>query len=541
MINIDLFPFCVVIYKKVNNDFIVIDLNNKLQKTTNINKEDIVGHKFPQIFTNVQESCLLDAMLRVEKTGEKEVLDIIDHKENVYRKNTIIKLEDKTIGIFFTDISETKKLEYLLTEQRNTFQNVMKDSDVISIQGYNESHEVIYWNQASQKIYGYSTKEALGKKLEDLIIPKHMREEVYNNIENWKHNGVDIPSSELTLVDKYGNDVQVYSQHKKLQISANKYEMYCIDIDLRRTKKLQKELLEQRNFLRTIFDTIPDLIWAKDLHGKYITCNSKFEKFFGQKQNQIMGKNDFDFVDKNLAEFFVKNDKIALKRGIPTTNEEYLVFADGSYKGDFETIKTPIKDELNQITGVLGISRDISLRKNYEKQLREFANKDNLTGLSKRTILIDRLEQILKQRDLKDRQCAILFIDLDGFKDVNDTKGHHIGDELLIAVAKKLKTIVREGDTLARFGGDEFLLLVENINLKSDASKVAKKIIDIFKDTIYIEQYTLNITASIGISILPNNSIVSEDLLCKADDAMYQVKKHGKNGYMFYDEIKDHP
>jgi len=118
-----------------------------------------------------------------------------------------------------------------------------------------------------------------------------------------------------------------------------------------------------------------------------------------------------------------------------------LVFADESHKGDFETIKTPIKDSENNVTGVLGIARDISLRKDYEKQLLNFANTDNLTGLSNRVVLTDRLEQVLNQRNSKDRQCAILFIDLDDFKKVNDTKGHHIGDELLIEVSKRLRNL----------------------------------------------------------------------------------------------------
>lgn len=164
-----------------------------------------------------------------------------------------------------------------------------------------------------------------------------------------------------------------------------------------------------------------------------------------------------------------------------------MVFADESHKGDFETIKTPIKDSENNVTGVLGIARDISLRKDYEKQLLNFANTDNLTGLSNRVVLTDRLEQVLNQRNSKDRQCAILFIDLDDFKKVNDTKGHHIGDELLIEVSKRLRKIVRKGDTVARFGGDEFILLLENISNQSVTSYIAKKYLNYFKNLYTLE------------------------------------------------------
>jgi len=127
--------------------------------------------------------------------------------------------------------------------------------------------------------------------------------------------GIEIPASELTLKDKDENDIHVYSQHKMMQVSLETKEMYCIDIDLSSTKKLQKELLIQRNFLKAVLDAIPDLIWAKNTDGTFLTCNTKFEKFFGAKEDAIVGKTDFDFVHKELAEFFQKNDKIALDRG----------------------------------------------------------------------------------------------------------------------------------------------------------------------------------------------------------------------------------
>lgn len=214
-----------------------------------------------------------------------------------------------------------------------------------------------------------------------------------------------------------------------------------------------------------------------------------------------------------------------------------MVFADESHKGDFETIKTPIKDSENNVTGVLGIARDISLRKDYEKQLLNFANTDNLTGLSNRVVLTDRLEQVLNQRNSKDRQCAILFIDLDDFKKVNDTKGHHIGDELLIEVSKRLRKIVRKGDTVARFGGDEFILLLENISNQSDTSYIAKKVLELLQEPIYIGKYILYVSASIGISICPDDGEKAEVLLCNADDAMYYAKEHGKNTYKFHSKL----
>ena len=539
-IDINLVPICIAIYKKDGDDFIFVDFNKAAEKVESILKKDIVGCKLTDIYPNMKKFGLIDVLLKVEKTGINETFDTTFYKDNRisgYRKNEVIKLPNGNIVTYFTDTTDEKNLEILLEEQKNMFQKVMQDSEAISIQGYDENHEVVYWNSASEKIYGYSEKEALGKKLEELIIPHSIKKYVYNAVEKWMVNGIEVPTSELTLKDKDGNDIHVYSQHKMMQVSLDKKVMYCIDIDLSSTKKLEKELLSQRNFLKTIFDAIPDLIWAKDTNGRYLTCNTKFEKFFGAKEDEIVGKTDFDFVDKDLAEFFIKNDKVTLDRGIPTINEEYLIFKDESYKGNFETIKTPIKDNENNVTGVLGIARDISLRKDYEKELLNFANTDNLTGLSTRVVLTDRLEQVLKQRNIKDRLCAILFIDLDNFKKINDTKGHNIGDALLIEVSKRLRSTVRKGDTVARFGGDEFILLLENINNQSDIILIAKKVLEVLQESIYIGKYILNISASIGISIFPDDGEKAEVLLHNADNAMYYAKKHGKNMYKFYTAI----
>ena len=543
LFDIDFMPTCVSVFKKENANFILIDANKRAKKLDKL----ILGQNLTQIYPNAKEIGLLEVMIKVEKSGKNEIFEnqySTHQKEPTCRHNEIVKLPNGHVALFYADNNSFKKLtnpEELLQKKKNMFQEVMKSSTAIAVQGYDVNHKVIYWNKASENIYGYTQKEALGKNLEDLIIPIEMQSIVSQLVEDWHNKNIPIPSSEMTLIDKYGNDVHVYSQHEMIQVGLNEKEMYCIDIDLNKTKKLQDELIAQRDFLKTIFDIIPDLVWVKDVEGKYISCNRKFEQFFGAKECEIIGKTDFDFVDTELATFFRKNDKLAIKNDKPTINEEYLEFADGSQKGDFETIKIPIKNTQNICTSVMGIAHDISLHKIYQQQLLHFANTDRLTGLSNRVVFADRLDQLLKHRDSKNRYYAVLFIDLDDFKEVNDTKGHNIGDNLLIEVSKKLKKVVRKGDTVARFGGDEFLLLLEQINSPQDAAIVAQKTLDSLKEPIYIEKYELFVSVSIGISVFPSDGVSTEILLCNADSAMYYAKKHGKNNYKFFDEIKGRP
>jgi len=550
-LNIDLLPISVAIYKKDDDDFIFTAFNKQAEITENISAEKLIGKKLTEVFPGVKEFGLFDVLARVEESGESELFNTELYKDeriSGWRHNEVVKLSDGLVAAFYSDKSIEKELEEesiklqneltkiknAIEEQKSVFQKIMEGSESISVQGYNDKHEVIYWNNASETLYGYTRSEALGKKLEDLIIPLEMRDRVKSVIDNWIDNDVAVPSAELALLDKSGNSVNVFSQHVAIKNSENRFEMYCLDIDLREIKKLENELAQERNFLNTILNIIPDLIWLKDTQGSYLKCNHKFEQFFGAKEQQIINKTDFDFVDKELAQFFRNNDLLAINADKPTLNEEYLTFADGSHKGDFETIKTPMKNEDGKITGVLGIARDISERKNREKELEKFANFDTLTGLTNRTVFMDRLTQLINSRESKDIFHAILFIDLDRFKEINDTMGHTIGDEILIMVATRLKEVIRKGDTLARLGGDEFTILLENIKLPIKASIVAQKVLEILREPFFINEHNFYITSSIGISIFPDDSSSAEKLLQFADSAMYKAKERGKDTFEFY-------
>ena len=425
-------------------------------------------------------------------------------------------------------------------EQKHIFQEVLANTESISVQGYDQDHKVIYWNSASETIYGYSKDEALGRSLEELIIPKAMRSMVYDDIENWMKDGVAIPSSELTLIDKDENSVNVFSQHVMITIDADTKEMYCLDIDLKEIKKLQRELTTEKNFLNAVFDTIPDLVWLKDREGAYLKCNHRFEQFFGKKESEIIGKTDFDFMDKKRAQRFRDDDLISLNTARATNNEELLHFADGSYNGIYETIKTPLFDANHAVIGLLGIARDITNRKSREKELETLANFDALTGLSNRTIFMDRLSQLLNKRGDQENYHGLFFIDLDRFKEINDTMGHTVGDRLLVQVASRLNTVIRQGDTLARLGGDEFTILAEDMLQPMKAIDIAKHVLNILKEPFIIDQNKFYITASIGISIFPDDSSSAEKLLQYADSAMYKAKESGKNTYAFYtQELSD--
>ncbi|MEQ1766466.1 MAG: EAL domain-containing protein, partial [Methylotenera sp.] len=428
----------------------------------------------------------------------------------------------------------------------------------------------------------------------------------------------------------------------------------------------QKALKLQKNEtqLTSLVNAIPDLIWLKDAEGVYLSCNHMFERFFGAKEADVLGKTDYDFVDKALADFFRENDRKAIVANKPNFNEEWLTFADNGYHGLFETTKTSLRDKEGNLIGVLGIAHDITGQKLAENDLRiaaisfesqegmlvtdakriilrvnraftiitgysaeesigktpsmlssgqhdaafyadmwerinstgdwegEIWNQrkngevypqyltitavkgadniitnyvatltditerkqaadeieylafyDSLTHLPNRRMLLDRLKRALAVSARNGRDGAVLFLDLDHFKTLNDSLGHAIGDLLLQQVSERLTDCLREGDTvarLARLGGDEFVVMLEDLSenpLKAaaQAEVVANKILIALNQPYQLSTHEYQGTATIGVAFFRDHEYSQEDLLKHADIAMYQAKKAGRNTLRFFD------
>lgn len=197
------------------------------------------------------------------------------------------------------------------------------------------------------------------------------------------------------------------------------------------------------------------------------------------------------------------------------------------------TIGCPIHDK-NQIVGSVLIIDDITERKQQEETVRQLAYHDTLTGLPNRLLFNDRLALALAHAHRNQQKLAVMFLDLDRFKDINDTLGHSMGDKLLKGIGKRLKELLRKSDTIARMGGDEFILLLPNISQTEDVVKIAKKILNVVQKPLTFDGHEIQITTSIGIVICPEDGEDVDTLMKNADKAMYYVKDHGRNNYQCY-------
>ncbi len=288
---------------------------------------------------------------------------------------------------------------------------------------------------------------------------------------------------------------------------------------------LETSKLEQR---ARAFDYLFDAVVVTDLNGTIIDWNSGSEKLYGYSKQEALGRpvHTLNVAEDtpHLAIQIIQTVKITGK-----WNGEVQVLKKNGSTGWVECMMVPLFDDVNQMIGVLGINRDISDRRRKEEHLANLAHYDQLTGLPNRYLLMDRLSHLIQHSVREKTKFALLFIDLNNFKAVNDNDGHDQGDLVLKETAKKLKHSIRRSDTAARIGGDEFIVLLETIKNDSDALFMAENIIQTLYEPCVINKKIYTITGSVGTAIYPRDGTSSDALLSHADNAMYRVKKAVKD------------
>ncbi len=305
------------------------------------------------------------------------------------------------------DITLRRETERILRESDERFRLLLSDVPEVAVQGYRLDGSVHYWNQASEKLYGYTEAEALGSNLLDLIIPPELREETARRLQEVAESG-SIENGELELMRKDGSRVAVYSSHSIVRREGLPTELFCIDFDL-------------------------------------------------------------------------------------------------------------------------------SERKRHEQELARIANYDALTGLPNRNLLADLMRELCARADRGRTRFALAYLDLDEFKPINDQHGHEVGDQVLIAVANRLQSIVRGSDVVARLGGDEFVLLMDGLEGSAALESRLRALLDRIGEPITVGDHTVQVHASIGVTIYPDDASDPDILLRHGDQAMYRAKSQGRNTFSLFD------
>ncbi|MCX7111935.1 MAG: PAS domain S-box protein, partial [Proteobacteria bacterium] len=505
------------------------------------------------------------------------------------------------------DITERKQASEALQVSELRFRKLLQEIPSVAVQGYGPDGTTHYWNEASEWLYGYSAEEAIGRNLLDLIIPPPMHQGIVEAMHQMFETGQPIPAGELSLRHKDGSKVDVFSSHAYVHVQGETPEMFCVDIDLTERKRMEAALAEARNLLLTVIDTAPMRVFWKDRNLCYLGCNMAFAKDAGMAHPQdLIGKDDYQMGWAAQAEFYRADDRAVVESGIARLFYDEQQTTPAGQTIWLRTSKVPIRNQHNEVFGLLGVYEDTTGRKQAEDQLHLAASvfthawegimitaadgtiidvndafsritsysRDEVLGQNPRLLssgrqskdYYDTMWRILveqgqwhgemwnRRRDGEvyavmqtnqgmtqaqrrgQQRLAVAFLDLDGFKAINDDHGHDAGDQLLITVATRMKHALREGDTLARIGGDEFVAVLLDLADVTASTPMLDRLLAAAAQPVQFGGLALQVSASLGVTFYPQaEDIDADQLLRQADQAMYQAKLAGKNRYHIFD------
>ncbi len=340
----------------------------------------------------------------------------------------------------------------------------------------------------------------------------------------------DPRSIELEFVRKDSDTVWTENELSFLRGSDGKtMGIMGVARDITRRKQTESHLRLQTSAV----NAASDLIVITNVQGGIEFVNAAFEQETGYEMRDVLGQKLSLLKSGKQEEPFYSELWQTILAGYTWQGEMVNKRKDGSIYVEDMSI-TPIKNDTGAIEHFVAIKRNITEKKVYERKLDHLAHHDHLTGLPNRLLFSDRLTQSIAVAQRRNKLAAVMFLDLDRFKYINDTLGHNVGDSLLKQVAHRLSLTLRRADTIARMGGDEFTIILGDIDSPQDATRVAKKVLDSLTKPFLLDGRELFVTTSVGISVYPNDGVDVETLVRNADTAMYQAKEEGRNCYHIY-------
>jgi diguanylate cyclase (GGDEF)-like protein/PAS domain S-box-containing protein len=307
--------------------------------------------------------------------------------------------------------------------------------------------------------------------------------------------------------------------------------------DITERKAAEVKLRENEQKLSDILENVDAHIYLKDTQGRYLFANRPVLELFGVSLSELVGQTDEKFLDARTLAHIRGNDRLILQDGQTLKTEDSNFNPRDGRTSTYLSVKLPLRNEAGDIYALCGISTDITSLKEHAQQLEHIAHFDALTHLPNRVLLADRLHQAMAQAQRRGQRLAVIYLDLDAFKAVNDRHGHEAGDQLLVAMSARMKQALREGDTLARIGGDEFVAVLLDVTA---SEPMLDRLLAAAAQPVQVGDVLLQVSASLGVTFYPQPDEVDADqLLRQADQAMYQAKLAGKNRYHVFDAEQD--
>jgi len=523
----------------------VMDVNAATEKVTGINRDKLIGTDFSLYFTEPEmaqkgyqqafaNGSVTDYPLAIRHISGK-VTDVL------YNATTYFDEHGAVAGIFAAARDVT---DYKAAQSKIRMLSTAIEQSPASVVIANLDAEIEYVNPRFTEVTGYSREEAVGKNprvLQSGLTDKSVYPDMWARLTNgqpWTGNFINKrKNGEMYFEEAYISPVK--------DNDGNVSHYVAVKLDITDRKKMEDSIRANAQYMRSLIEASIDPLAAVSVEGKITDLN--------QAAEQMAGLNRLEMIGTDFWLYFTEPEKAragyqaVLTQGSIKDYPLTMLHASGKVT-DVLYNASVYRNAYGEIAGVFAAARDVTEHKRMEEAVRQLALHDSLTKLPNRRLLGDRLDQAMDAGKRSHCYGALMFLDLDNFKPLNDLHGHLAGDALLVEVASRLKKCVRETDTVARIGGDEFVVMLAQLNKdkaisKSEAALVAEKIrialaepyiLKISENSIHVVEH--HCTASIGVTLFLDHKKSQEDILKLADNAMYQAKDAGRNRIRFHDD-----
>jgi diguanylate cyclase (GGDEF)-like protein/PAS domain S-box-containing protein len=502
----------------------------------------LIHHTYPDGRPYLKEDCPIccatqqgtsahvDSEVHWRKDGSSFPVEYWSHP--IYRNGELMGSV-----VTFVDISERKRMEQALRDSEERYRlvsSVATDLLYSCLQTENGFFSVDWATTSVEQIFGYTLDEILERGCWRCYVHPDDLPEFDRNITHLAQG--QRSECELRIFAKDGSIHYIRAYSIATQADGGRHRLYGACQDVTDRKRAEDALRESEARFRAMAEQSADWIWSIDTQGRQIYSNQRgvanlgysVEAFFAMDMGNMVHADDLPLLRETLEH------AISMEQGWQNVILRWR-HRNGSYR-TLESNASPLFSEAGQLIGFQGVDRDITERRLAEARIEFLAHHDVLTGLPNRVLLRDRFEHALAQAKRSQSHVAMLFLDLDNFKVVNDTLGHAAGDDLLLEVVTRLSYCTRDSDTISRQGGDEFILLLNDVHGMEAVERVAAEILGRLSEPVEINGHVLNASGSIGIAVYPEDGDDFDSLLQKADTAMYNAKDAGRNTYRFFDD-----
>jgi diguanylate cyclase (GGDEF)-like protein/PAS domain S-box-containing protein len=530
----------IEILERLTDGFIAVDhdgrlsyLNRQAEHLTQVSRDDVLGNILWDVFPEAAKLGFFDYYEEALETNRPvSFVEYYTPLEMWFEVHAYPS--DDGLSVFFRDVTERRQAEQALREAEQRYRTLVEQLPAMTFTcDPNDVSKLLYVSPQIADVVGYTPEEWLESPSfwVDRLHPDDRELVLQTDIQSNRTG--DSYSMEYRFITRDGRTIWVNDTGQLIRDEVgNPVVWQGISTNVTEYKLAEQQLRESEQRFRSLFDHHPDAVFSIDDIGRVLTANPAWE--------QITGYTRESFANWSFVRLVVPEDRDRVlkqftltRAGEPQTFQAAIVNRHDQ-RLDLNITSIPILVD-GDIVGVHVVAQDVTLHQQLASQLAHQAYHDALTGLPNRIFFLGRLKQALRQGERSGMIFAVLFLDLDDFKIINDSLGHSAGDRLLVEVAQRIHTCIRTGDTLARFGGDEFTLLLEDIRDEREAVSIAERVSAVLDDPFDIDGRQVFITASTGIVVARDSSVSPDDILRNADLAMYEAKNAGKNRHALFE------